>query len=110
MRKNIIRNNSQKEDWELLFLSVICFFSIISFWITIPLSIYIIIRCFKGIKKTFRKKFFHSILVVGILSLFFSIIFQIFMILQTKDCLGGIKFISDILHDFVLHLSIFGGY
>ena len=110
MNANVTGADFRKEILELLFLLLMNFFSIISFWITIPLSIFIISWCRKSIKKGYRKKIYLNILIFSYVSISCSILLQVFAISQTGDYFGGIRSISDIFHYFALHLSIFGGY
>jgi len=108
MNANVTGADFRKEILELLFLLLMSFFSIFSFWITIPLSIFIILWCRKSIKKGYRKKIYLNILIFSCVSIFCSILFQVFVILKTGDYFAGIRCISDIFHNFALHLSIFG--
>ena len=82
MKTNLIITDFQKEILEILFLFLLCLFSFISFWIGIPLGIFLIILCYNNTKKVNRKYlkyFYYVILSLTCISIFFSISVQFYI-------------------------------
>ena len=108
MLKNIREANSKKENFEILFLFLISFFSIISFWVTVPVSVYVIIICKEKIKKIKRTNFYKTIIILSPLCILLSIFLQVAVIIETGQLLGGIRCAPDYFQAIGDKLSIVG--
>lgn len=109
VKKNYQKVSVEIETLEVLFLILISFFSIFSFWITIPLSIILIVWCSRNIKRDYRRKFFKVILIFNFIIIYLSIVFQVVAIRLTGDWLIGFKESCSFIWWWE-RLSIYGGW
>lgn len=100
--------SSQNSSSEVLFLLIIDFFSLISFWVTIPLSIFIILICKENIRKRGEIKFYKTVLILSSFFILLSISLQVAVIIGTGQLFGGIRYATDYFQVIGDKLSIVG--
>lgn len=106
--KKSTKSSLQNDVIEVLFLLIIDFFSIISFWITIPLSTVIIPICKKNINKKFKTSFHRTIVLLSSFFILLSVWIQISLCIATESYLGGIRYAPGLFQKLADMLSIIG--